>query len=253
MTRPTRSTARLLVRVEPAPTADLRLVCLPYAGGGAAAFAGWPRLLGPRIDLVGVRLPGRENRFGEPPYRRLPELIGDLVEALETHRDLPVALYGHSVGALVAYELARALPRPAHLVVAGAAAPHLPPAAAPLHREPDDRLRARLERLGGLPPDANPALLELMLPTIRDDLAMAETHRASVAEPLDCPLLALTGREDPSTALPEVAAWRRVTTGRFAMRSFPGGHFFVRTALTDVLTTIRGALLCGHGTYGRRE
>ncbi|MFI6323033.1 thioesterase II family protein [Nonomuraea sp. NPDC050556] len=209
----------------------LRLFCLPYAGGGAGVFRAWRDLLGPAVDVRGVCLPGRESRFTEPRYRKMDELVDDLVKALDEHvTGLPYALFGHSLGALVAYELAARLAVPSvRLIVSGSRAPRFAGTERRLSDLPDGALVRALTELGGMPPGvlAETELLETMLPMVRDDLALADDYRPAPRPPLSCPVTALCGDADGSAPPWSMTAWKEVTTGPFTLRVLPGEHFFV--------------------------
>lgn len=216
--------------------AGLRLFCLPYAGGGAGVFRGWRERLGPAIDVRGVCLPGRESRFPEPRYRRMDDLVGDLARALDGRlTDLPFALFGHSLGALVAYELAARLAAPSvHLIVSGSRAPRFAGTEKRLSDLPDDALVEALTALGGMPPGvlAERELLAMMLPMVRDDLALADAYRPAARPPLACAVTALCGDADASAPPWSMSAWREVTQGPFTLRVLRGEHFFLHDAGT---------------------
>jgi medium-chain acyl-[acyl-carrier-protein] hydrolase len=233
----------------PRPDAHIRLLCFPHAGGGATAYRDWAEPLGSRIEVAAVQLPGRERRFHEPAYSSLAALLEPLTEALVSRLDLPFALFGHSMGARIAFELARALrrrpvPPPRRLFVSGATAPHLPVRTA-YHQFPDDRLVAKLHDLNGTPIDVlrSGELLQLMLPLLRADLTLAETHPHVPEAPLDCPIRAFAGASDPESPVEEVAAWRVHTRASFRLQVLPGDHFFLRSQRQAVLAAIRRELL----------
>jgi medium-chain acyl-[acyl-carrier-protein] hydrolase len=241
----------LRVPGEPAP---LRLLCFPHAGGGASSYRPWAELLRPEIEVCAAQPPGREERIGEAPISSLPALIAALVEHTAAVRGAPYALFGHSVGALVAFELARALrrcgqPLPVHLFVSGAVAPHLPDSDPPLASSSDAELLARLRHHRGTPSAIleHPELMDLILPALRADLALRDGYRHQSEPPLELPITAFGGREDPDVSQEALQAWREHTRARFAVRGFPGGHFFVRTARASVLSAIQGELLPAHG------
>ena len=213
----------------------MRLLCFPYAGGGASIYRTWPSSLPPEIEVLPVQLPGREARIREPAFTSLPPLIDGLLPALGRGLlDGPVAFFGHSMGALVAYELARALrdagsPRPLHLFVSARRAPDLPARTAPIHALPEPEFRQRLRELNGTPEAVleHPELMELLGPTLRADFTLIETYEPTSAPPLDCPITAFGGVDDPDVSEEEMAAWRRFTTAAFQLRMLPGDHFFL--------------------------
>lgn len=223
----------------------LRLFCFPYAGGGSSSFRNWEDDLPPGVEVWAVVPPGRENRFAEPSYRRLPPLAESLANAIEPHLGLPSIFFGHSLGALVAYEVAcilqaRGFSQPECLFVSGHRAPHLPVRCAPTHTLPDDRLAIAMGRLGGMSEEIlrNPELMEVLLPTIRSDLEVAETYSYVPHESLRCPMAACGGDSDPSVNGAELAAWREHTRSSFVRRVFPGGHFYLHQARSDLLAAI---------------
>ncbi len=203
-----------------------------------------------QVEVCAIQLPGRENRLREQPHTRLASLVEQLAEELEPYLDLPFALFGHSMGAWIAFTLARRLrqrhPRsPVHLFVSGRRAPQIPSLHRPIHALPDPEFIGELRRrYGGLPEAVlrDPELLELFLPVLRADLTLVETYTYTPEPPLACPISAFGGAEDPASGPAGLAAWQAQTTATFSMRLFPGGHFFVQTARTAVLAEIRAAL-----------
>ena len=243
-----------LLRFAPRPGARLRLFCFSYAGAGGAMYRAWLSALPPSIELCAVQLPGRENRFREPAFTSMQRLIGELVPALSPALDLPYALFGHSMGALVAFEFARtlqALPQvaqPAHLLVSGRKAPHLPEDDAPMHALPDDAFIAEIgRRYGGIPDEVlrERDLLDLLLPGLRADMTAIETHVHLAAPVLRCPVSAYGGDADPRATASQLAAWRDHTQAGTRVQTFPGGHFYlndppvraslIRALLSDLL------------------
>jgi len=228
----------------PNPGARLRLFCLPFAGGGASAYRGWQDGLPLDIDLWAVQLPGRESRYREPAYRGMLPLVNDLAAAVRAHADRQYALFGHSMGSLVALELARELRRhgraPAAVIVSGHAAPHLPARERPLHALPDAEFRAELRRLNGTPAAVldNDELMQAVLPTLRADFELCETYVPTDDRPLDCPVLVLGGRDDPRVSVADLEAWRRYARGPFRVNNLPGDHFFVQSQRPAVLETV---------------
>ncbi|TMC11065.1 MAG: thioesterase [Chloroflexi bacterium] len=230
--------------------ARVTLFCLPFAGGGAGAFREWPDLLPDDVEVCPVHLPGREARFAEPPIDDVGALVGPLLLGLTPHLDGPFALYGHSMGGLIAFELADRLRRrgvaPAWFFASGVRGPHRPRRAEPRHGLPDDQFLAAVRQLNGTPPEllANPEILELLLPMLRSDFRLAETYRYLPRPPLDCPVVAFGGRDDPDVSVEDLEAWRQQAAGHFEVHVLPGDHFFLGSARADLLRII-GERLAG--------
>jgi medium-chain acyl-[acyl-carrier-protein] hydrolase len=243
------------------PRADLRLFCLPYAGGGAAVYRGWPERAPSGQQVLPRELPGRGTRLREAPVRRLAPLIRSLADALRDALDRPYALFGHSMGGLLAFELARALRRrpvrqPAHVFLSAAAAPSTPPSPPLLHCATDDEIRRRLAELGGTPPDLldDVELMRLMLPVLRADFAVLETYEHRTEPPLSTPLTVLGGRSDRIVPPRALDGWRQHTSAGSRLCLFPGGHFFLHgPAATDVLATVARDLGVTAGTGPARQ
>jgi medium-chain acyl-[acyl-carrier-protein] hydrolase len=208
----------------------IRLLCLPHAGAGASAYRVWGAGLPPTIGVCPVQLPGRENRIGEKPYYDVESLVADLAAVVAERVEPPYALFGHSLGALVAFELAQALPeKPVHLFVSGRQAPHTAAYLSEWHDLPLPDLVAELAQLGGTPREVldNPELLEMILPLLRADFSINENYRPVGRPPLDLPITAFGATADPRAALPTVEAWREQTSREFVLHKLPGGHFAV--------------------------
>lgn len=235
-----------LVRPDPKPQARLRLLCVPYAGVGASVFRPWPALLPPEVELVAIELPGRGTRLREAPYAELAPLVEALLDAVAPVLDRPWAVFGHSMGALVAFALVRALrwqgrDQPVHLFVSARRAPRLPDRFPPLGDLPDAEFVAEIQRrFDGIPPMVlrEPDLLRLLLPTLRADVALLEHYVYREEPPLALPITALGGREDDQVDSAELEAWREQTQGAFSVQTFPGDHFFVQTARTALVAAL---------------
>lgn len=237
-----------IARPRPNPAARLRLFCVPYAGGGDAVFRTWWQGLPDDIELCAVRLPGRGPRFQEPPIARLTPLVHALADALDPEVARPYALFGHSMGARIAFELARELRRrgrsePALLAVSGRPAPHYP-LRDPMSALTNDQLLERLRQLGGTPEEVlrEPELMEMFLPIVRADLEVNEVEAHRPEAPLDCPIVAFGGSHDERCSRDELQGWRDHTRGGFALEIFPGGHFFVHDAGRGLLAALTRAL-----------
>jgi surfactin synthase thioesterase subunit len=224
------------------PPASLRLYCFPHGGGSAAEYVRWGRALR-GIDLHVVQLPGRGARWREQPFTRMDALVAAIVA--EVAFDGPYAFFGHSLGAVVAYEVAcalraadRALPR--RLIVSGHPAVCLPRRQAPIHDLPDDGLIAEVERRhGGIPPEAreDPSLRTALIGPLRADYEIVETYVHRPRPPLPCAISALAGTEDAIDAA-DLDAWQGHATPPLRVRRFPGGHFYLREHSAPVLREI---------------
>lgn len=250
------------VRWAAAEEAPVRLFCLPHTGGGAALYRTWAERLAPAVDVVSIRLPGRENRFRETPYRRLDDLVDALARAVEPLLDRPYAWFGHSMGALIAYEVSRTLRDrglrgPGRLLVSGRRAPHLPSRQPRVHDALTPDLVAHLRELNGTPAEVldSTAALSLLLPMVRADFAVSETYRWRPRRPLDCPVLVLGGRADALTTPAELAGWREYSTAGCEVRTFDGGHFYLHEeAHEQVLSALAAELpMLGPALTGRQQ
>ena len=217
-----------------APGATLRLFCFPYAGGGARIYRNWPRLLAPSVEVCAANLPGREGRLKERPFTQMDPLIEALAENLGPFFDRPFAFFGHSMGAMISFELARRLrrtggPMPVHLFVSGRRAPQLPDPEPPTYDLPRDEFIDSLRRLNGTPHEVlqNDELLQLVIPLLRADFELVQTYDYREEVPLDCPITAFAGLDDVEVSRDEVRGWERQTTKGFSHLTVPGDHFFI--------------------------
>ncbi|MFD0691984.1 thioesterase II family protein [Actinomadura fibrosa] len=238
------------VRWCPAPAAEVRLFCLPHSGGGAAAYRDWAFRLAPRVEVVAVRLPGRETRLRERPYTRLDELAPALVGGIEPWLDRPHAWFGHSMGALIAFEVCRTLRRlcrgePLRVIVSGYPAPHLRPRHGAVHDASAAQVVTRLRELGGTPPELldHPAVLRPFLPTLRADFALIETYGFRPEPRLDVPLSVFGGTDDAFATAEELHAWADHVSGPCDVRILPGEHFYLNGERDRLLAAITDDLL----------
>jgi medium-chain acyl-[acyl-carrier-protein] hydrolase len=229
----------------PRPGSRARLFCFPYAGGSAAIFRDWARGLPPEIEVCPATLPGRGHRMFEPPSRRISEVVEQLAQAITPYLDKPFAFYGHSMGALLAFDLARRLRdergvEPALLIVSGSRAPQLPDRSPPPHDAPEEEFIDYLRRLNGTPEEVfqNAELLNLLMPLLRADLEAVSTYDYAGGEPLGCPVTAYGGLSDPSVSREDIAAWRGETRSDFLLRMFEGDHFFIHQSAPLLLKSL---------------
>lgn len=219
---------------KPNPQARLRLFCFHYAGGAASAFRAWAAQLPAQIEVCPVQLPGRENRLREPLFTAVAPLIPILAAGLRPAMDMPFALFGHSMGALLSFELARYLRRqhdvqPVYLGLSGHQAPQLPDAEPPIYNLPEPEFIDRLRKFNGTPEEVlrHAELMQLVLPILRADFTLVETYSYQPDEPLACPISAFGGLQDARANRELLEGWREHTRGEFRLRMFPGDHFFL--------------------------
>lgn len=240
-----------ILRPRPVAGAKYRLYCFPFAGVGPSVYRPWLESLPPEIEARFVQLPGREGRWREAPMTQMAEIAPAVTDALRSELDMPFIFYGHSLGALTAFEVTRRLrasggPLPVHLFVGAHRAPHLPNPHPEMRHLADDAFVEELrQRYDGIPQAVldNPELLELMLPCLRADFQAYETYRYTDDEPLPCPISAFGGEVDRYVRPPEIAGWRDQTTGRFRMRLLTANHFFVQSEKARVLSAIQEDLV----------
>ncbi|WP_067182534.1 thioesterase II family protein [Microtetraspora niveoalba] len=234
-------------RLIPAPDAAARLVCLPHAGGSASYYHPVSRALSPAVEVLAVQYPGRQDRRGEPFVEDIATLADRVHEALRPWTDRPLALFGHSMGAVLAFEVTLRMERegvrPLALYASGRRAPST-------HRAEDVHLRndagiiSELKKLNGTADSLldDDELLHMVLPATRADYRAIETYRCEPGAVVRTPIIALTGDDDPKTTLEEARAWSAHTTGGFDLRVFPGGHFFLNDHAHKINMDIRSHL-----------
>ncbi|MDB1090082.1 alpha/beta fold hydrolase [Streptomyces sp. ACA25] len=235
-----------LRRYRPVDKPAVRLVCFPHAGGAASAFLPLARRLAADVEVLAVQYPGRQDRRNEPFIDSVDGLVDRLLPEVLTWTDRPLALFGHSLGATVAFETARRLPptgsmRPAHVFVSGRRAPTVSRGDSDL---PDDELTDEIRRLQGTDASllADDELLAMVLPAIRNDYRAAATYRYRPSPALRCPVTVLTGDMDPHVTADEAAAWAGLTSAATVVRTFSGGHFYLNEQIGAVCEEIMAAL-----------
>jgi medium-chain acyl-[acyl-carrier-protein] hydrolase len=231
---------------EPKPTASMRLFCFPHAGGGPLAFFGWQARLGPEIECITVQYPGRGQRMREIPKTEIASLAEEVTHGLQAKSDKPFAFYGHSFGAIVAFETAQHLRRqgcagPQALYLGAVRPPQIPSPHPPLRRLPDAEFAAGVQaRYGGIPEAIlrDRDAMEVFLPPMRADFAAYETYIYQPEAPLAVPICVFAGEGDTAVDPQKLDRWREHTTGSFEQRTLPGGHFFMSVSavlLSEIL------------------
>ncbi len=231
-------------------TVSCRLFCLPYAGGGASVFRTWGAGLPDSIAVHAIQPPGREERVNEPPLTDLRELARELALELLPLLDMPYAVFGHSMGALFAYELLQQLSAlraspPRHLFLSSYLPPQYTRRWAPIHQLPDDEFLEEIRKLNGTP-DAvlrHPELMALLLPTLRADFAACERYAPQHPVAMSWPVTVYGGTDDTDVPAELLAGWQLHTAASFRMRLFDGDHFFLTACRNALLDDIRTTLL----------
>lgn len=240
-----RSHSPWVVRSNAPDAGKVRLICLPYAGGGAGAYYRWSSLLDSDIDVIRIQLPGHETRIREPLLKRSEEVVYELADALLYFLDRPFFVYGHSMGALLGFELIRKLRAdhgimPVHLFVSSFRSPHLPPVDPPISELPEELFIDQLRKYGGVPEKvlAERELMDLMLPILRADFKMLDTYVYKEDRVLECPVTAFGGMQDTKVKEYMVKSWRKETSCAFRSLFFSGGHFFINEKPLAVISVI---------------
>jgi medium-chain acyl-[acyl-carrier-protein] hydrolase len=228
------------------PEARFRLFCFPFAGGAASVFREWRRAQGEDLEIVAVELPGRDKRINERPFRHLSHLVNNILEGFPAER--PFAMFGHSMGALIVFELARALSiantNPAHLFVSSFRAPHLPQRTRLKHLLDDPELIMEVREMGGTPEELiqNDELRAMLLLRLRSDLAVVETYSYLDAIALSCPITGFGGLADEYVMEEELESWHTHTSKRFRLERMAGDHFYLYSARDHLLNSIKNDL-----------
>lgn len=228
--------------------AALRLFCFAHAGGSAMVFRPWLQQFESNIEVIPVQLPGHGGR-PDALMTRVAHLTDAAADVLAPYLDRPFALFGHSMGALLAFELAHRLRErlavePAHLFISGRRGPERPHDA-PVHALPHDKLVEELRSMNGTPRELleNPELLELIIPVFRADAEVSETYEYQPHAPLRCPITVMGGLGDTEVTQEDLKAWKGYTGGQFRLRMFPGDHFYLYNKADQVIEILRQELL----------
>ncbi|MBU7581852.1 MAG: thioesterase [Nostoc sp. TH1S01] len=227
---------------KPNPQADLRLFCFPYAGGSSLIFRTWPDYLPPSIEVCAIEIPGRGRQLKLSPFSRIEPLVDAIASAINPYLDKPFALFGHSMGGLVSFELTRLLHKkygivPVHLFISGRRAPQVPNSKPPIHNLAEPAFIEELRHLNGTPREVleNAELMQLFLPILRADFAVLETYIYKPEPPLECPITVFGGLQDSEVGCDELQAWQEQTNADFNLHMFPGDHFFLHSSQSVLL------------------
>jgi medium-chain acyl-[acyl-carrier-protein] hydrolase len=233
----------------PRPQARLQLFCFPYAGGSPSAFASWDSHLSGWIEVRPLQLPGRWSRSHELPLTRFDEIVTAVGRLLPEVIDRPYAIFGHSMGALLGFEVVRYFRRhgfvlPGCLLVSGRRAPHLQDDDLPIPDMPQQHFLSHLRKLNGTPQELleNPELMELFGPVIRTDFSVCRSYVYAAEEPLDCPIIGFGGDNDPEVAEGRLAAWQIQTCRWWREHTFVGDHFYLHPSVSPLLRTVESYL-----------
>ena len=222
-----------------------RLFCFPYAGGAASIYRDWGSRLPSSIEVHAVQLSGHGNRLSEPLFKRVQPLVESIAQELMPHLEGSFAFFGHSMGAIISFELAHLLrrenkPGPTHLFLSGRPAPHRTKKEAPTYDLPEPEFLEELRRLQGTPKEVleHPELMSVLSPLLRADLEICQMYEYEPRPPLDCPITAFGGLQDEDVVREQLEGWRDYTTSSFAVRMFPGNHFFLHSSAPVLLRMI---------------
>lgn len=226
-----------------------RLFCFHYGGGSASAYREWAKDLADHAELVAIQLPGRESRFNEPLLDNISDIVDRLCLNFNGYLDKSFIFFGHSIGALIAFELVRALRRkgmlqPKHLIVSGTKAPQVPLKRAPIYNLPDSKLIEEIRKYNGIPSTIleDKELMAIFLPIIRADFCISETYKYTSEEPLTYPITALGGLSDDTFDSEDLLKWQEQTSSLFEYDLLPGDHFFIKSSYQEVINIVNKVL-----------
>lgn len=235
-----------LVRTTESPVA---IFCFPYAGSGASVYRSWNQFFSNEADLYAVQAPGRETRFSEPFVKTIPELAAAVADVIQSVTDKPIILFGHSLGSACAFETAKVLEHrgraPELLIVSGRQCPGTPSKRAPISHLPDKQFLEQVRQYKGTPIEVleNKELMEVLLPLIRSDFALAERYRPNADDLLSCPILALGSVDDEWLDVEKLEQWATLTQGSFETHWFAGDHFYLNNRTEELVSFIKGKML----------
>lgn len=231
-----------IISPQPNSQADLRLFCLPYAGGSSLIFRTWSKFLPVSVEVCAIELPGRGKQMKLPPLNKIEQLVDAIASAIQPYLDKPFAFFGHSMGGLVSFELVRLLRKkygtlPVNLFISAHRAPQIPDLDPPIHHLPEPDFIEKLRHLNGTPPAVldNAELMQLFLPILRADFALLETYIYTPEPPLECPIIVFGGLQDSEVSYDELQAWQEQTNTNFNLHMFAGDHFFLHSAQSLLL------------------
>ncbi|MEM6402089.1 MAG: thioesterase II family protein [Cyanobacteria bacterium P01_D01_bin.116] len=230
---------------KPSPQASLRLFCFPYAGGSSLVFRTWAASLPENIEICPVELPGRGTQMKSPPFIRMEALVNEITPILLPYLDKPFAFFGHSMGGMVSFELARHLRKeygkePVQLFVSASRAPQIPSPKPPIHALPEADFFQELRRLNGTPVTVleNTELMQILTPILRADFAVLETYVYTQEPPFEFPIAAFGGLEDQEVPIEQLEGWTSQTKSSFQLQMFSGDHFFIHSAQSLLLENL---------------
>ena len=241
MNTPTNLSSKWFVRPQLKPEAKTRLFFFPYAGGAPTVFTKWCAELPSHIEGIAVHYPGRGSRFNEAAIKDMSRMVVELSKAIQPLLDKPFAFFGHSLGGLISFELARHLraqhlPTPNHLFISACGVPHLPDPNKKIYHLPDGEFLNELDKLNGIPAELkNPEAMSLLLPIVRADFQLVETYQYHSEKPFDFPISAFGALDDPRVNRERIEAWAIHTKAQFESHFFPGGHFFLHEFRENIL------------------
>ncbi|HEY6253186.1 MAG TPA: alpha/beta fold hydrolase [Candidatus Angelobacter sp.] len=221
------------------------MYCFPYAGGSAQVFRSWQRHFPAQVDVCPVQLPGRGKRISEPPFTNVKSLVQAIADGIFDGSPDPFIFFGHSMGALISFELARELRRrgsigPRQLFLSGRRGPTVPQREAPTFNLPHDEFIAELKRLKGTPPELLnvPEAAELFFPLLRADFEVVDTYMYENEEPLSCPITVYGGLQDEFVTREDLREWEKQTCVTYKERMFSGDHFFIHDPKSEFLNVL---------------